>query len=234
MKTHFLTTLAAALLATTSITAHAATKNHSRTIVVQSPFNLPVLAQKDSEAMYLHLAGDGKTLLYIEANSGNDLTILDVTDPARVKRVVQTTVGATSTYDFVKAVGEHNVLLRYRNGSGEALLRLKDYKHPQLVAASALAGTEAAEKLGETGLLTASTAENNFINNSINDPTYKVWDNSKPAHPNVLASIPGVMQRLSKEDTGTLFLLSSDGVTMVRRLRVEEDHKIDVIWRSQT
>jgi hypothetical protein len=25
-----------------------------------------------------------------------------------------------------------------------------------------------------------------------------------------------------------------NGITVVRRLRVEEDHKIDVIWKSQT
>ncbi|HEY3617799.1 MAG TPA: hypothetical protein VGK96_13395, partial [Candidatus Sulfotelmatobacter sp.] len=63
---------------------------------------------------------------------------------------------------------------------------------------------------------------------------YAVWDNSKASHPNLLATIPGVTQRLSNEDTGTLFLLSQNGITVVRRLRVEEDHKIDVIWKSQT
>jgi hypothetical protein len=67
-----------------------------------------------------------------------------------------------------------------------------------------------------------------------NDPTYKVWDDSKTSHPNLLATIPGVTQRLSNEDTGTLFFLSKNGITVVRRLRVEEDYKIDVMWKSQT
>jgi hypothetical protein len=96
-----------------------------------------------------------------------------------------------------------------------------------------LTGTEGAEQLGETALLSAST---NAVVAPIvdNDPTYKVWDDSKASHPNLLATIPGVTQRLANEDTGTLFFLSENGITVVRRLRVEEDHKIDVIWKSQT
>jgi hypothetical protein len=37
-----------------------------------------------------------------------------------------------------------------------------------------------------------------------------------------------VKQRLSKTDTGTLFLLNKDGVTVIRRLRIEEEHQIEL------
>ena len=44
----------------------------------------------------------------------------------------------------------------------------------------------------------------------------------------MLASIPEVKQRLAKSDTGTLFLLNKDGVTVVRRLRVEQEHQVEL------
>jgi hypothetical protein len=183
--------------------------------------------------MYLHRSGDERTVLYVESAEGTRLTALDVTDPAKIKRLAETQLAVPSRFDFVESIGNDSVLVRYRDGSGEALLSLKHCKHPVLGDASALTGTETAESLGATGLLSASTdAPAGPIVDS--DPTYKVWDNSKASHPNLLATIPGVTQRLSNEDTGTLFFLSENGITVVRRLRVEEDRKIDVIWKSQT
>jgi hypothetical protein len=184
--------------------------------------------------MYLDKRGDGNTVLYVESAEGTKLTALDVSDPGKIRRLAETELGARSQFDFVESVANDSELIRYRDGSGEALLSLKHRKHPVLSDASAFAGTEAAEKLGETALLSASS--NAAVASPIvdNDPTYKVWDDSKAAHPRLLASIPGVTERLSNEDTGTLFFLSKNGITMVRRLRVEEDHQIDVIWKSQT
>jgi hypothetical protein len=234
MRTQLFASLVFAVL-TTTITANAITNKppHSRTIVVQSPSDTPVLAQANSEAMYLHKSGDGRTVLYIESGEGAKLTALDVTDPGKIRRLSETELAVPSRFDFVESVGEDNVLVRYRDGSGEALLNFKHWKHPALGDASALTGTENAEKLGETGLLSASTdaAVAPIVDT---DPTYKVWDDAKASHPNLLATIPGVTQRLSNEDTGTLFFLSENGITAVRRLRVEEDHKIDDIWNSQT
>jgi hypothetical protein len=207
MRKQLFAPLVFAVLATT-ITANAVTNKppHSRTIVVQSPSNLPVLAQLNSEAMYLQKSGDGRTVLYVESAEGTELTALDVTDPAKIHRLAETQLVVPSRFDFVESVGNHNVLVRYRDGSGEALLSFKHCKHLVLSDASALTGTETAENLGETGLLSAST--NAAIGPIVDsDPTYKVWDNSKASHPNLLATIPGVTQRLSNEDTGTLFLL---------------------------
>jgi hypothetical protein len=220
---------------TTTITANAITNKppHSRTIVVQAPADTPVLAQANSEAMYLDKRGDGTTVLYVESAQGTKLTALDVSDPGKIRRLAETELGARSQFDFVESVANDSELIRYRDGSGEALLSLKHRKHPVLSDASAFAGTEAAEKLGETALLSASSnaAAAPIVHS---DPTYKVWDDSKAAHPSLLATIPGVTERLSNEDTGTLFFLRKNGITMVRRLRVEEDHQIDVIWKSQT
>ena len=234
MKTQLFASLVIAVL-TATINANAVTNKppHSRTIVVQSPSDTPVLAQANSEAMYLHKSEDGRIVLYVESAEGTELTALDVSDPGKIRRLGETELVVPSRFDFVESVGNDNALVRYRDGSGEAFLSFKHCKHPVLGDASTLTGTEAPEKLGETALLSAST--NAAVTPIVDsDPTYKVWDDSKPAHPNLLATIQGVTQRLSNEDTGTLFFLSENGITVVRRLRVEEDHKIDVIWKSQT
>ncbi len=234
MRTKLFASLVFAVL-TTTITANAITNKppHSRTIVIQSPPDTPALAQANSEAMYLHKSGDGRTVLYVESAEGTKLTALDVSDPGKIRRLAEIELVVPSRFDFVESVGNDSALVRYRDGSGEALLSFKHCKRPVLGDASALTGTEAAEKLGETALLSSST--NATVAPIVdNDPTYKVWDDSKASHPNLLATIPGVTQRLSNEDTGTVFFLTANGITAARRLRVEEDHKIDVIWRSQT
>ena len=183
--------------------------------------------------MYLHKSGDGRTVLYVESAGGTKLTALDVSDPGKIRRLAETELVVPSRFDFVESVGNDSALVRYRDGSGEALLSFRHCKHPVLGDAAALTGTEAAVKLGETALLSTST--NTAVAPIVDsDPTYKVWDDSKASHPNLLATIPGVTQRLSNDDTGTLFFLRENGITVVRRLRVEEDHKIDVIWKSQT
>lgn len=225
--------LASAVMALAlNISAVAVTNpHHSKTIMVESSSTVPVLAEANSEAMYLHKTSDGTALLYVESAGGTELTTLDVTDPAKIRRVAETKLGASSAFDFVEPIGRNNVLIRYRDGSGDALINVKHSNKPVLEAASAVEGTEAAEKLGETGLLSAST---DVVAPVVqNDPIYTVWDSTHAAHPTVLATIPGVTQRLANEDTGTLFLLSKDGITVVRRLRVEEDHKIDIAWRAQ-
>jgi hypothetical protein len=225
MNTNFKAFLTTAVLVITA-TAGAAVRPHSKTIVVDSPDNLPVLAQTDAEAMYLHDTNDGGTLLYIEAQNGQQLTALDVTNPARIQRVGQTTIPANSAFDFVRPVGDEGALIRYRNGSGVALLSFKHYQHPVLVNSSALEDTDTSEALGQTALLITS---NEVTTRSLDNPrNYKVVDTSNRSQPGLLATIPAVMERLAKTDTGTLFLLNKNGVTVVRRLRVEEEHQIEL------
>jgi hypothetical protein len=88
-----------------------------------------------------------------------------------------------------------------------------------------------AEALGETDLLPDAT-------DSVVEPTrkaqdYRVIDISIPSKPSLLAAVPEVKQRISKEDTGTLFLLTDDGLTTVRRPRVEQEHQMELLQQSQ-
>lgn len=226
MNATFKSILVTATLAIATTTAQALVRPYSKTIAVESLANHPLLAQADAEAMYLHEMNDGRTLLYVEAQNGQQLTAFDVTDPAQIKQVAHTTFPGNSAFDFVRPVGDQNALIRYRNGSGVALLSFKHYKHPVLANSFALENTNTSEALGQTALLVTPTE---ITTRPVGDPQdYSVVDTSNPYHPGLLATIPAVMQRLAKPDTGTLFLLNRDGVTVVRRLRVEEEHKIDL------
>ena len=69
---------------------------------------------------------------------------------------------------------------------------------------------------------------NDVAINPISDPRDdKLLDVLNPSVPGLLASVPAVKQRLSKPDTGTLFLLNAHGVIVVRWLSVEQEHQID-------
>lgn len=226
MKTNFKAFLTTSILTITVATAGAAVRPHSKTIVIESPDNLPLLAQANADAMYLHDTNDGKTLLYIEAQNGRQITALDVTDPARIQPTAQIEIPATSAFDFVREVGDEGVLIRYRNGSGVALLSFKHSKQPALVTSSAFDSADSSEALGQTALLIASKE---VMSHPIGDPqNYKVVDTSNSSQPGLIATIPTVTQRLDKPDTGTLFLLNKNGVTVVRRLRVEEEHRSEL------
>jgi hypothetical protein len=226
MKPVINTLLMAAALATTAVSAGAATIPHSKTIVVESPSQFPVLAETAGEAMYLYDTGDGRAILYVEGQGGHELSALDVTDPAGIKAVTKTQLATKTAFDFVQDVGGRGELIRYRDGSGVALLSFKKWKHPMLAEGPTLDQADSWEALGETGLLLTS---NEVVRKATTDPrNYRVLDTSNPSQPTLLASITVVKQCLTKADTGTLFLLNDEGVTVVRRLRVEQEHQSDL------
>jgi hypothetical protein len=223
-----LTTILLAAVFAGAANAHAAQRPHSHTILVEPPSELPEMAQIGGEAMYLQSTGDGQAILYIETNGGQKLSILNVTDPAKVKGVAQVAIGAQAPFDFVQTLGDSAVLIRYRDHSGFAVLGLRKYNHPILAPTSQRTVAGSVENLGETGLLLTSTA-NVGTQAATAFRTYDVLDTSNPSYPVALATVDGVVQRISRDETGTLFLLSSKGVTMVRRPRVEEEYAIQQI-----
>jgi hypothetical protein len=76
MKPLITTLLMAAVLATPGVSAEAAVRPHSKTVLVESSSQLPVLAENGGEAMYLYNTGDGRTLLYIETQGGANCPLL--------------------------------------------------------------------------------------------------------------------------------------------------------------
>jgi hypothetical protein len=82
------------------------------------------------EALYLHSTSDGRTILYIEGIGGKNLSILDVTDPAKIRPIGQVDISGTASFDFVQDVNGSAVLIRYRNESGFATLNVHKIARP--------------------------------------------------------------------------------------------------------
>ena len=226
MKVNVKSLIAASVLVAVSVSANAVTRSHSNTIRVESPASDPALAQPGAEAMYLYHNNGGQTLLYVESDHGRELTTLDVTDPSAIRRVTETQLSAPSAYDFVRAIGEQTVLIRYRRNGEAAVLCFKHDKHPVLKSASVLEDASVQQTLGQTGLL---ISQGQTTREALPDPqSYEVVDTAHATHPVLLAEVAGVTEQVSNPDTGTLFLLNDSGVTVVRRLRVEAEHQMEL------
>ena len=83
--------------------------------------------------------------------------------------------------------------------------------------------------IGDTGFLMVNEPYT-FINPVARD--YQVVDTSSPADPVLLATVTLVKQQVSNDQTGTLFLLGSQGLTVVRRPRVEQERRLELQQQS--
>jgi hypothetical protein len=59
-----------------------------------------------------------------------------------------------------------------------------------------------------------------------------VIDISSPSDPLPLTTVKEIKHQVENGDTGTTFLLGSDGLTVVRRLSVENDYKVHLMQLS--
>jgi hypothetical protein len=215
--------LALAAVAALTLTGDAEARNHPNKIILVRPADLPELARVPGQAMLLHYTGDGKTHLYIEQNHGARLAIFDVSDPAHVKEEGSAQVDAPGTFDFVSSLGDYAELVRFRNGQGEAVLNLHKAKVPTLKTIQGLGVQGSTERLGDDGLIAADQSN---AQSDANDPNYQVVDLSNPLHPNPVADVKQVREKITNDETGTTFLLTADGLYLVRRPAVEEENFI--------
>jgi hypothetical protein len=212
---------------------------HTRSILVESPSDLPAMRIAGGADIFLHDTNGGRTYLYIESADGQKLSILDVTDPAAIRRAGDVTISALAPFDYIQDVNQLGALVRYRDNHGYAVLDLSRYNHPLLTQTPQLAGASTAENIGNFGLLLTSTRASSASGGSgpalpaASDRTYDIMDTSHGGTPRLVTSVPGVKRRLTKLDTGTLFLLADNGVTVVRNLRTEEEHATQMAAERQ-
>jgi hypothetical protein len=216
------TVLMAALALVASAQANA--KSHSKSIVVESPSDLPEVAQRHSEAMYLFQAGSGQTVLYLEEDQGRTLAILDVTEPGAIRTVAQVSITTTSPYDFIGPLNHPAVLIQYRDHSGFAIIDLKKFNKPALTDAPQFRHASEAQALGPDGLLLTSGTH---PDTQSEDAVYQVFDTANASNPSLLATIEGVKQHLERPQTGTIFVLSATGLTVIRRPAVEQSYRTE-------
>ncbi|MGB9418414.1 MAG: hypothetical protein WCB58_19025 [Acidobacteriaceae bacterium] len=227
MNTISKSTLALGLVVAASIlttpAAEAEIHSRSKQLLVMEASDLPEQAQTPGNSLFLHFDSAGSTYLYIEQQQGARLSVFEVTDPARIKLVVSAPLATKCAFDFVRPLGDHAELVRFRDSQKEAVLDLRKTKKPVLRMISGVADLGSAEPLGESALLV--TSQSHHYSPAV-ARDYRVIDITTSA-PTQLATVKDVKHRVTNDETGTTFLLGSDGLTVVRRLRVEEEYKVN-------
>lgn len=209
-----------------TLPVHAEIKSHSANLIIEQPADLPEMARTPGQSLFLYQAGDGETYLYVEQQNGARLAIFDVTDPAKIKAAALVPVKASGAFDFVRYMNDRAELIRFRDSGQLAVLDLREPKNPTLKTANTLSHPGHTESVGQTGLVMINE-HYRYVRSATHD--YRLMDVSNPEHPTLLATIKQVRHKVVNEETGTTYLLGSDGLTVIRRPRVEEDHKIEQI-----
>jgi hypothetical protein len=205
-------------------------KSHSGNLIIEQPADLPEMARTPGQALFLYQAGDGETYLYVEQQNGAQLAIFDVTDPAKIKAVASVPLKAAGAFDFVRELSGRSELVRFRDSGQLAELDLREPKKPALKSTSSLGEAGYSESLGQTGLVMINTRYR-YVGGAVAHD-YRVVDVSNPAHPTPLATVKQVKHKIVNEETGTTYLLGSDGLTVLRRPRVEEDYETEKIYEE--
>ena len=214
--------LALTAVAALTLTGPAEAGNHpSNKIILMRPADLPELAQHAGQAMLLHDTGDGRKVLYIEQRHGARLAIFDVTDPGKIKGEVSVQLEGPGSFDFVFNLGDHAELIQFRNGQGVAVLDLHEPKTPTVKVMKGLKQGGFIKRLGDVGFIVVNQASGA---SSANPKDYRVVETTNPMEPNHLATVTQVRQELRNDDTGTTYLLASDGLYIIRRPDVEEEY----------
>jgi len=202
-----------------SISSNAQIRSASGKLIVMSPQNLPDAAQVPGEDLFLYPNRDGGYYLYEEQQNGSRLLIFDVTDPSRIKLKATQQLAASGPFDFIDYLSDKTALVRYRNGKGAAILDLRDEKRPALHEVSALKDNGSTLIMDKPGASEVDQAERSARPAR---KEYEVIDTASRDQPIVLAIVRQVEHQLQNEDTGTTFLLNREGLTIVRRIDVEQ------------
>ena len=201
---------------------HAEVRSKSNEIIVLQPTDLPEQAQTPGNSFFLYSDGQGCTYLYIEQQQGARLTTFDVSDPSKIKFVSSSMLTSPGPFDFVRPVGGRAELIRYRDDKGVAVLDLHAPKKPVVRVIAGLSQSGSTQSVGEQAFMMIDEPYN-YIRSVPRD--YQVIDISSPSDPHLLTTVKEVKHQVVNEDTGTTFLLGSDGLTVIRRPSVEIDYK---------
>ena len=214
--------LAVLLVVSGATTLRAEIRSRSKDIIVLEPKDLPEQAQNDGNSFFLFSDNDGSTYLYVEQQQGARLITFDVTDPSKIKFLSSITLNSPTAFDFVRPLSGRAELIRFRNNQGVAILDLHSAKKPVVKLISGLTNSGATESLGEMSFMMIDEPYN-YVRAVPRD--FQVIDVSSPDNPVLLTTVKQVKHKLLKDDTGTTFLLGGDGLTVIRKPRVEEEYE---------
>jgi hypothetical protein len=194
-----------------------------RDLAIDQPSDLPELARNLGDACFLYQDNAGQTYLYIEQQHGARLAVLDVSDPAHIKLASSTALTVPGPFDFMRPLNDHLELIRFRDNRGVAVLNLRKAKNPVLGVIGNAPQTGSTEALSESVVLMEKQSGNELL---AVPRDLQIVDISAPAGPVVLATIKQVTQKTVNPETGTTFLLGSDGLTVIRHTQTENDRRL--------
>ncbi len=189
------------------------------TIVLVPPKELPELSRQVGEGMLLHESIDGRTLLYVEQIQGTGLATFDVTDPSHIKAEGTVELHA-GPFDFVSPLGDRAELIRFRQGHEEAVLDLHKETLPKLKPLHT--PQEAVMPLGNDADTVTSPATEL-------DRDYQVIETGNSQNLIRAFDVKQVRAEVTNAATGTTFLLTENGLYLVRRPNVEWTHQLMAI-----
>ena len=207
--------------------ANASTRNTKTDIRIVPSSALPEMAQQASQDLLLHYGGTGIPYLYLEQNEGARLAVFDVSEPAHIRLAASVNSGVAKAYDFIQPVGSAFELIWFRDGSGGALLNLQKAKAPRIENLDRSA-IQPIEMLGDSGYL-AIALKTAVLPTDLQNQDVQVIDSATGSQ---LATVAGVTRTAELSDTGTVFLLGSHGLTVVRRLDAEQQHDVQEMINS--
>jgi len=191
---------------------------HSRSkgMIVMEPRDLPEPARSPGSSMFLYSDQHGATYLYVEQQKGSQLSIFDVSDPAKIKLVGSAALNSPGEFQVVRPLNSRAMLVRFDNGEGVLDLRRPSSPHlTQLPAGSDVGAEDVASVVQYPETRTAPH-------------DYQVLDLNAQT-PVVLLTVKGVHSKVANKETGTTFLLGSDGLTVVRSISPENEHKLALL-----
>jgi hypothetical protein len=190
----------------------------------------PIAATADAQDLMLHADNQGSTFLYVEQQQGALLSVYDVTNPARIKLDASVQTGAHSSYNFVSAMG-NSELIAFRDGSGSGVIDLRQATAPKLTT---VAGTlpMATERLGNEGYLATSYQTVAAMAAPAAQPR-SVQIVETTAEPRVVGTVASVTKQVARPETGTTFLLGENGITVVRQVAAERAYAQQLeLWNT--
>jgi hypothetical protein len=182
-------------------------------LVLVPASKLPAQARMHGDAMTLHLVDLQTLYLYIEQNHGRNLAVFDVRNPGKVKFKKLVSLNAPAPFDFVQLAGPNSMLIRYRDGSGEAILDLRKPRAPQL---RSLAETPTETYIIPVGEDPVTRHEQSKRDAEAPRDYQIVTPNNQP-----VVTIKAVIQEQNDVGNETTYLLGADGLTVLRNIRGE-------------
>ena len=216
---------AMAVIASGIVMAPAVHATPSNGIVLVPPTDLPELARQPGDAMFLRDANDGRAVLYVEQNHGAQLAVFDVTDPSHVKSEGSVQLGTPGPFDFVSPLGGQQELVRFRQDQGGAVPDLHKAWLPSLMPLPGIGSQGPTSLLGDDGFTVSQAARSPKASDPQPMQDYQVIDTSSSRNPTPVFEVKQVREELTKQDTGTTFLLTEAGLYLIRRPTAESDKR---------